>query len=148
MLTNDLHVRRGTASDAAEVARLMNQLGYPLDERTASERLGRLSSDDSRAIFLACAGTDVLGCLESRIAETIESGSLAEIVGLIVDRNARRRGVGTALINEVSDWAAKQGQARVRVRTNVVRADATAFYAGRRFRPVKQQQVLDLSLTR
>ena len=52
----------------------------------------------------------------------------AEIGGLVVDRNARRQGVGRALMAQAEAWAAEHGCLKVRLRSGLHRADAHQFY--------------------
>ncbi len=59
---------------------------------------------------------------------TLESDPAAEVFGLVVDAAHRGRGVGRLLMEAAEAWAARQGYAEVRLRSNVVRKDAHEFY--------------------
>lgn len=149
-----LLIRSATPADAPSVARLLSQLGYDPDQATFIDRLTRLtarasspsSSSSPNALFLACDKATVLGWLEIRAEESLETGRIAEIVGLVVDEAARGRGVGSALIERARAWAAEHNLTRLRVHTNVIRTDAAAFYTRTGFREIKQQRVFVMTL--
>ncbi len=52
----------------------------------------------------------------------------AEIGGLVVDTQARRQGIGRALMAQAEVWAKEHGFAEVRLRSGLHRADAHEFY--------------------
>jgi GNAT superfamily N-acetyltransferase len=77
--------------------------------------------------------------LERRL--TIEAGDQAEVVGLVVDADARRGGAGRALIAAAEDWARARGLRELFLRSNVVRPEAHAFYPALGFERSKTQHV-------
>lgn len=58
----------------------------------------------------------------------LESGERAELVGLVVRSDARRIGVGKALVLAAEHWASAQGLQTITVRSNIVRAESHPFY--------------------
>jgi N-acetylglutamate synthase-like GNAT family acetyltransferase len=122
-------IRAARPGDAAGIARLSAQLGYPADVAVFAERLERLLPLATHAL-LVCEGeggrlAGFIG-LERRL--TIEAGDQAEVVGLVVDADARRGGAGRALIAAAEDWARARGLRELFLRSNVVRPEAHAFY--------------------
>ena len=73
----------------------------------------------------------------------LESVGYAEIGGLVVAATHRRQGIGRALADAAGQWARSMGHGRVRVRTNVIRQEAAAFYGSLGFDLRKQQKVFE-----
>lgn len=136
-------IREATASDAAALAALSTQLGYPTNPEEAAQRLAALGDG---AVLVAEEGGAVLGWIHVCGIRFFQSPPFAEIGGLVVDEAARGRGVGRLLVQAAVRWAAEQGYAKLRVRSNVVREDAHRFYEREGFRRVKAQAVFDLKL--
>lgn len=133
--------RPAARDDAAEIARLSTQLGYPADVATMRERLDVLLEDERQFIHVIAAGERLLGWIAAERRVNLESGDSVEIVGLVVDEAAQRRGIGQQLVAAVLDWARAQGQRRVVVRSNVVREQSHPFYERLGFVRSKTQHV-------
>jgi GNAT superfamily N-acetyltransferase len=82
------------------------------------------------AIFVAQDENDqVIGLLSASQRWTLwHAGPCALIEELVVDADARRQGVGHALIQAALEWARGQGCSEVEVSTERDNADAQAFY--------------------
>jgi len=122
-------IRRAAPSDAAEIARLSGELGYPLsiDEMRAS--LGRLLADARHFVAVADEGSDrLLGWMHVEHRTSIQSADRGELIGLVVDGDARRRGTGRALVDAAERWARSQGLTTLTVRSNVMRELSHPFY--------------------
>ncbi len=91
-------------------------------------------------------GDEVVGWIHVFIRRGLLSSDDAEIGGLIVDERSRGRGIGRLLLERAEAWAMERRCEAVRVRSNVKRADAPAFYAAAGYREIKQQRVLAKSL--
>ena len=137
-------VREATSSDAAALAALSTQLGYPTQPAEAAERLAALGP--SNAVLVAEEDGAVLGWIHVCGIRFFQSSPFAEIGGLVVDEATRGRGVGKLLVEAAVSWAAEQGYGKIRVRSNVIREDAHRFYEREGFRRVKTQAVFDRKL--
>jgi GNAT superfamily N-acetyltransferase len=62
---------------------------------------------------------------------------LFPITGLVVAQDARRSGLGRALVERAKGWAIEHGYSCLRVRSNVVRDEAHKFYPALGFRLTK-----------
>lgn len=140
-MNRDLVIRRATTGDAADMARLSGQLGYPVEAGALAERLGRVLARNDQLVLVGLAEGRAGGWLQAQAAEIIESGFRVEIVGLIVDESVRRRGLGRRLVQEAESWAATLGAQAVVVRTNIVRAESHIFYQSLGYRQTKTQHV-------
>ena len=139
-----MNIREATASDAAALAALSTQLGYPAQPDEAVERLAALGP--ASAVLVAEENGAVLGWIHVCGVRFFQSPPFAEIGGLVVDEAARGRGVGKLLVEAAVRWAAEQGYGKLRVRSNVVREDAHRFYEREGFQRVKTQAVFDRRL--
>jgi len=137
------HTRLARLGDVPTLVDLLKQLGYPVDAPTLSDRLDRLLGRPLvHRVLVAPAAQDeakLLGALHASRRETIESEDYAEIAALVVDESARKTGVGKALVAAAERWARDLGMNAVRVRSNVVRSGAHAFYERLGYRVLKQQ---------
>lgn len=134
-------VRPARAADAAAVADLAAQLGYPTDGASVARRLEAAGSRPSQILLVAAGpGTDeVLGWAEVGVVASVYHEPFAEILGLVVDAGKRGRGIGRALVAAAETWAAERGVDTMRLRSNVVRTEAHAFYRGLGYAVIKTQ---------
>ena len=139
-----MNIREATASDAAALAALSTQLGYPTQPDEAVERLTALGP--AGAVLVVEENGAVLGCIHVCGVQFFQSPAFAEVGGLVVDEASRGKGVGKLLLEAGARWAAEHGYGKLRVRSNVVREDAHRFYEREGFQRVKTQAVFDLRL--
>lgn len=119
-----------TAADAPAVARLSAQLGYPLAPAIMAERLTSIFQEPAHGCFVAEAEGVVVGWVHVFGVFMLSSPQFfAEIGGLVVDTEARRQGIGGALMRQAEVWASEHGFAEVRLRSGLHRTDAHEFYA-------------------
>ena len=140
-----MEVRPARASDAAAVARLSAQLGYPMSETDAVARLRALAGHADHAVLVAGSDGAVTGWLDvcRRLTGQRE---YAEITSLVVDEAARSNGLGARLLAAAEGWAKTAGLPVMRVRSNVIRERAHAFDARHGYAEKKRQSVLEKPL--
>jgi GNAT superfamily N-acetyltransferase len=141
-----LKIREADLNDAAALAALSIQLGYPSTPGEMVERLTVLGSRPGNGVLVAEDEKGVVGWLHVSGMFFLESPPFAEVLGLIVDEAHRGKGVGRLLLDGAARWAAEHGFGKLRVRSNVIREDAHRFYEREGFRRVKTQVVLDRTL--
>jgi len=135
-------VRPATSSDAVEIARLAQELGYPAGAADISARLALMRGQQRYLIAVAETPAGQLAgwlCAERRV--TLEGGEQIEITGLVIDATKRRRGIGKALLAEAERWAQQQGMTLIVVRSNIARPESHGFYLGAGYRRLKTQHV-------
>jgi ribosomal protein S18 acetylase RimI-like enzyme len=135
------NIRTALATDAADIARLCAQLGYPCTEAEMLSRLNEVIGDDKRAVFVAAGNDGLLGWLEVAQRTVLESGNYAEITGLVVDDAARRCGIGQQLLQAAQSWVREHGFDSLRVRSNTARIESHPFYEKHGFVRQKTQHV-------
>jgi GNAT superfamily N-acetyltransferase len=137
-----LVIRRATVDDAADIVRLSTTLGYPTPLQEMCERVRIICSSPSELLITASFPEgEVLAWLQAHASHTVESGPRVAIVGLVVAEEARRTGVGRALVAESELWAESLGAKNLVVQSNVVRADSHVFYPAIGFAVAKTQHV-------
>ena len=99
-------VRPVQGADADRVAELLTQLGYPADGAAVSSRLDYWGDEPSAAVFVIVAGELVVGVAAVHVSPLLEvDGHYARVVALVVDADARRGGIGRALMAAVEAYA-------------------------------------------
>jgi GNAT superfamily N-acetyltransferase len=142
-----MNIREAILSDTPTLADLANQLGYPCTSDQMAVRLELLSGRSGNGVLVAEdeSGT-VVGWLHLSGMYFLESAAFAEVLGLIVDKEHRGKGIGKQLLDGAARWAMEHGYNKLRVRSNLIREDAHRFYEREGFRRVKTQVVLDRAL--
>jgi len=122
-------IRGARLEDAPRLAELSGQLGYPSTVERIRQRLERIQKDPQHEIYVAASAVgEVLGWIDLLVERALVSGDEVEIAGLVVDESCRGQGVGRALMKHAERWACDHGCDSIRLRSNVVRAEAHAFY--------------------
>jgi GNAT superfamily N-acetyltransferase len=141
MSSPPLVVRDAIIEDAAVIAALLGELGYPSQTDGVRARLGRLLTREDSRVFVAEREARVLGVLGlHRVPVLTSLNDVAMIIALVVTDRERRSGVGRVLIARAEDEARVWQCGRIMVTSAEHRADAHGFYqrlgyeyTGRRF---------------
>lgn len=140
MTSDAIAVRPAAASDAAAIAGLSAELGYPVETAELERRLQALAAGGDQLVLVATdEGGAVVGWIHGAEQLLLEVGSRCEILGLVVSSARRRSGIGTVLLTAVETWAGKRGLPEVSVRSNVLRESSHPFYEKHGYRRVKTQ---------
>jgi ribosomal protein S18 acetylase RimI-like enzyme len=131
--TDPVVIRRAAPADAARLAELSGELGYPAAAETLAGRLSRLLARPADVVLVAEVAGEVAGWIHGSEQHFLESGSRCELLGLVVDAQHRGQGVGRRLVAAVEAWASGRGLDLVAVRSNV------AFYERLGYARVKTQ---------
>ena len=145
-LQGAISIRPARSDDAAALAELSTQLGYPAAADTLNQRLERVRGDGVGEVFVATVDGRVLGWTHVVPRLHLEEVPFAELAGLVVADGARGAGVGAALLSAAEHWAREHGFAQFRVRSNVVRERAHRFYLREGYVERKRQVVFDKAL--
>jgi N-acetylglutamate synthase-like GNAT family acetyltransferase len=138
--SESVSVRRATVADAAAIASLSAELGYPVEPGHIQTRLRVLLEATDQAVLVATdADHAVVGWIHGAEHLLLEVGSRCEILGLVVSSGHRRSGIGHRLLTAVEAWAHNRGLPEVSVRSNVLRESSHPFYEKHGYRRVKTQ---------
>lgn len=137
----EIEIRKAGATDTKAIARLIDQLGYPVSGAEVPARIARLSNNDRASVLVAQRDGEVVGLATVHVLSVLNRArDVAWLTLLVVDESARRSGVGRRLVDAVEQFARESNCERLSVTTHESRKDAHEFYAriglertGRRF---------------
>ena len=112
-------IRPARPQDAEAIARLSREaLGYDCTAALVLQKLrAALKNGGAVAGYIHAADYDVLYC-----------DTMKNVLGLAVSADCRRRGIGTALLGAVENWARETGVRFIRLNSGMTRAGAHDFY--------------------
>ena len=140
-------VRECEFSDAPAIAKLSEQLGYPVPVAEMERRLRQMTDDRNHSVLVAClADGEVVGWIDVGIVFHLQSGAYCEIGALVVSHSVRGNGIGKELVAAAEEWAVSCGMKKVLVRSNAIRADAHRFYLREKYTMVKTSAVFEKRL--
>lgn len=122
-------IREGRVEDAAALAALLAELGYPAGADQVAQRVRALTEQDSGRLLVAEEGGQVTGLLHLAIIPMVhEPAGWGRVAALVVRGDRRRAGVGRALLVEAERVARADGCGIVEITTSPSRRDAHGFY--------------------
>jgi len=138
---SSIRIRRARPTDAAHLAQLTTQLGYPTTPAAVAKMLRKMKSGWPNALFVAeSPSKQVIGWTHVSVAHLLETGTRAEINGLIVADGHRSLGAGALLLDAAEAWARKHGACEMSVRSKVERERAHKFYLRQGYDHYKTQK--------
>lgn len=124
----DVVVREATADDAAAVASLLAELGYPWTPEVVAERLAALNAVGNTAL-VAQRGDDVVGVLTLSVMLVLHRPRpVGRISAFVVNERCRGQGIGRTMVAAAERHLAGRGCGLVEVTSNRRREEAHAFY--------------------
>jgi GNAT superfamily N-acetyltransferase len=134
-MTGSIEVREAVAADAAEVVRLLAQLGHPQPAGDPAARFADFLRQGERVLVAALAqsapGSSLTGAVTLHVMPVMHrAGPVGRLTAVIVDEGARGKGVGRALVAAAEVFLRERGCAMIEITSNKKRADAHAFYEG------------------
>ena len=137
----EVGVRRARSADAAKIAELSGQLGYPTSEKQMKARLKDVLGDKDGACFVAESTDDgLIGWIHVSTTPLLEVERRAEVNGLVVDETVRSQGAGALLLAAAEKWARGKRCKSMSVRSNVLRERAHGFYLRNGYEHYKSQK--------
>lgn len=122
-------IRRAEIADAAALADLMTQLGYPTRASEMEMRMEAIRADRNYATFVALSEGKVCGMIGTFSCYTYEHNNpSARILALVVSEKMRGQRVGEALIGAAERDLAQRNIRRVAVNARFERKRAHEFY--------------------
>ena len=124
------------------MAVLSSQLGYPVSSTVLAERLAKVLERTDELVVVACSSDGaVIGWGHGAEQRFLEASKRCELLGLVVEVDHRREGIGQQLVAAVERWAGDRGITEISVRSNVLRAESHPFYQRLGYQRTKTQHV-------
>lgn len=136
-----LDIRPARISDAARLADLSGQLGYPTSVAEMKRRLKSIRPKYQHATFVADdPELGAVGWIHVSAVPLLEVDLRAEVNGLVVADGQRSRGAGWLLLQAAERWARRCRCKSMSVRSNVIRERAHHFYERHGYEHYKTQK--------
>jgi ribosomal protein S18 acetylase RimI-like enzyme len=125
-----LSVREAAPRDAEAISALLGELGFPAEAADIRRRLPRLRKAGEPP--LVAVEEEVIGCLAWHVTPVLHRPApVGRVTMMAVAKDARRRGVGAALLEAAEARLAAAGCGLVEVTSNIELGGAHAFYRAR-----------------
>jgi GNAT superfamily N-acetyltransferase len=126
---DELTVRDATQQDAAAVAELLGQLGYPSDVFRVRARLQQVDQAEDYGAYVGVLEGEIVGVASLHVIRFFEKdGVWCRLTALVVRDDVRGRGVGRCQVERVEEVARARRCGQVEVNSGDQRSDAHAFY--------------------
>ena len=127
-MNGDSHIRRAVKADAAELARLLTRLGYPLSEEDVKAVWSEWEAEGNFALVVE-EGYSLLGAVTLHRTFVLHRPKpIGRITSLVVDPAVRGRGLGRALTLAAEQAMIEAGCGLLEVTSHKRRDEAHAFY--------------------
>jgi len=103
-------------------------MGYDYPQDKTAKQLEKLLKSGRDKILVAELDGQVVGYLHLVDYDLLYAGPMKNIMGIAVDPEFRRRGIGKALLEAGEDWARTDGAEGIRLVSGENRVGAHAFY--------------------
>ncbi len=134
-------VREAVLTDAEALAELnKNEMGYDYSTKETAVNLNAALSRKGEKIYVAVCGERVVGYIHACDYLLLFSPPMKNILGIAVDSEYTRNGIGSALIGAVERWAIETNAVGVRLVSGESRVGAHRFYEKCGYKSNKMQK--------
>ena len=125
----DITLRKACSGDASEIVRLCREsLRYACTTDEVCSRLDDLLFKETEIIIIAEANEKIVGFAHADEYRLLYQPPMMNLMGIAVDVNYRKMGIGHALLAAIEDIAQERGITGIRVISGIGREEAHAFY--------------------
>lgn len=151
MKPSTIAIRRMERRDAAAVAALSSELGYPatpelMEERRIDIQTGPPQQPADILVAVDTIRDQAIGWVHVCVPLFLTGSRSASVWGIVVSSIHRGRGVGHCLMEAAETWAIDRGCEEMRLHSGAQRVDAHRFYDSLGYHVEKSQVVLARSL--
>jgi ribosomal protein S18 acetylase RimI-like enzyme len=141
----EVTIRKAGPADAAAIASLIDELGYPVSAADVEERL-RLIAEAGQSVLVGELGGEVIGCLSTSLMHVLHRPApVGRISMMVVDEKHRGRGIGAQMVGEAERLLAAKGCRLVEVTSNNRRTDAHRFWQSNGYEKTSSRFEKDVS---
>ncbi len=132
-------IREAIPDDCSRIAKICEyDLGYKCDEAFVRTKLSALDKK-RECVYVAICENTVVGFIHVEKYEVLYFQTMANILGLAVSSEYRRRGIGRALLNKAEEWAKLMSISLMRLNSGSSRKEAHTFYRNAGYNEEKKQ---------
>ena len=136
-------VRQAVISDAKDIYYInKTSLGYDYDLEKQKAKIQAVLNDSTQVIFVAETNNKVVGYIHLVNYDVIYADNFKNCLGLAVDNDYKRNGIGSALLNQAEIWAKENGAVGIRLCSGSERVNAHKFYESQGYEVTKLQKNL------
>ena len=123
-------IRSATGGDAAALSLLLGQLGYPSDADEIPGRLEKLYARPGSTVLVAeTPAGEVIAAVTVHLFQALHTTEpTAWLTAVVVEENARGRGVGAEIVQYAERWAVERGAHKISLTSATRRQRAHGFY--------------------
>lgn len=140
-MINQINIREINKGDALRIAELNQELGYQTSQSLVARQLNTILSDRNHYGYIAISEQKIVGYIHGFISIRLTTAPFAEIGGLIVDEQYRKKGIGRLLVDHLERQINEVE--KLRVRCNVKRNSAHEFYLSLNYQEKKEQKIFE-----
>jgi len=131
----DVKIRVAVAQDSEALVKLADEL-IPLGDWSSREAMLKKSLQDPDCkVIVAETDEKIVGFIESRVfPDFVEGAPITVIQSFIVDKNYRKRGIGSQLLQKACEEAVKQKAKEIHVWTEFENQQPINLYAKHGFK--------------
>ena len=142
-MSNKFIIRQAEVSDAEDIYYInKTSLGYDYDLERQRNNLQSVLNDKTQVIFVADIGNKVVGYIHLTSYDVIYADIYKNCLGLAVDNDYKRMGIGSALLKQGEMWAKEKGAVGIRLCSGIERENAHNFYLSQGYVENKLQKNL------
>lgn len=142
-MSNTFTIRRVKLSDAKDIYYInKTSLGYDYDLNKQKNKIRCVIEDDTQVIFVADIGNKVVGYIHLVNYDVIYADNYKNCLGIAVDNEFKRMGIGSALLSQGEEWAKENGAVGIRLCSGIERKNAHEFYLSQGYNENKIQKNL------
>lgn len=140
-LNKNFIVRQAVISDSKDIYYInKTSLGYDYDIEKQKAKIEVVLNDKTQAIFVAECDNKVVGYIHLVNYDVIYADNFKNCLGLAVDNDYKRIGIGSALLEQAEIWAKENGAVGIRLCSGVEREKAHQFYQSQGYEVTKLQK--------
>ena len=142
-------VRQAVISDAKDIYYInKTSLGYDYDLEKQKAKIQAVLNDSTQVIFVAETNNKVVGYIHLVNYDVIYADNFKNCLGLAVDNDYKRNGIGSALLKQAEIWAKENGAAGIRLCSGIEREKTHQFYQSQGYEVTKLQKNIKKIFTR
>ncbi|MBQ7962368.1 MAG: GNAT family N-acetyltransferase [Clostridia bacterium] len=140
-MSKNFIIREAVLSDTQDIYHInKTSLGYDYDFDKQKSKIEVVLNDKTQVIYVAECDNKVVGYIHLVNYDVIYADNFKNCLGLAVDIEYKRNGIGSALLNQAEIWAKENGAVGIRLCSGVEREKAHQFYQSQGYEVTKLQK--------